>query len=474
MARKRRVIEPEAPPLSPLPPSPAPLGAAWRVAAALITLAYLVLSVGHLLVTPVARDSATNFTNAPDEAAHRVYVAAIAVGHRLPIAPHTSSVDGVQRRVEDPEFPTYEWHQPPLYYALASLLHGFGVYGERALGIVIGAAGIWVIFFAARMLFPDDPPLAVLAMGFAALMPMRQAITAAVGNDGATELTFSLTALASVATLRGGLSPARALWLGAALTAALLTKATALLLIPVIALLFLRLKTDGESVPSLVRGAGIIVALTLVSTSWWFIRNERLYGEVTPVRAFRQEFSGTSRAADWLGKPIAVDPLTGELVPSHPMDRLGYLELVATWTARTFFAAYTPPGRKAALGVPVFLPPAFYWPYALLVAIAVGGLLAAGRRRWTPLQRSAAWVLVSLALLVAGAFGAFAWEFFQATGRYLYPALLPIAIGWALGFRAALPPSRRDAASVVAVALMGLLAVAFLFSAVIPAYSPPS
>jgi hypothetical protein len=440
------------------------------LAAGLVTLAYVALSVGHLIVAPVAPDSALNYANAPDEAAHRVYIAAIATGHRLPLPPHATGVGGEVRRIEDPRFPTYEWHQPPLYYLLAAPLHSLGIVGERALGVLIGAAGIWVIFLCARLLFPDDPPLAVVAMGFAALLPMRQAITAAVGNDGATELVFSLTALSLVAALRGGFTPLRAFSLGVCLVLALLTKTTGMLLVPVAAFALWRLRADGESASSIARGAGIVAAVVLAGASWWYLRNVRVTGEFLPMRAFRQEFAGTSRARDWIGRPLAVDPLSGELVPSAPMTRAGYVGLVAAWTARSFFAAYTPP-RKAAIGAPVFLPQQFYWPYAAFLAVALAGLLRVRPKEWTPAQRSGAWTLGLIAVLVVGAFGAFAWEYFQATGRYLYPALLPISIAWALGFRRAIPQRRRDEVSIGALALMAVLAFAFLTAAVLPAYS---
>ncbi len=470
MARRRKRLEPEVPPLSPLPPQPGPLSTAWRVAAGVLTLVYILLSIGHLLTTPVAPNTNLNYTNAPDEAAHAIYVQAIAEGARLPIPPHTERVGGAERRVEDPRFHTYEWHQPPLYYLLAAPLYGLGIHALRALGILLGVAGIWVIFLGARQMFPEDPPLAVLALGFAALLPMRHAITAAAGNDPATELAFSLTALACLAVLRRGLTPKRAALLGLCLAAALLTKATALVLLPVAALTIWRARSDGESSASVSRGAGIVLAVLLVGTGWWFTRNLTLFGEFTPMRAFNQEFASTSRATDWIGKPLAVDPFTGDLREGPEMSRLGYLQLVAAWTARTFFAAYTPP-RKASIGVPAFLPPQLYLPYALLGIAAIYGLCRQRPKDWSPAQRSGALVLLALLALVAGAFGAFVWTYFQATGRYLYPALLPISVAWALGIRQSVPPARRDVVSTGVLLLLAVLAAGFLFAAVIPAYS---
>src|SRR5947209_4742735 len=105
--RRRRALKPEVPPLAPLPPDAKAFPTHWRWATVLVLAVYLGLSAGHIRYTPIARSSEFNYINAPDEAAHLGYVRALAVGHRLPVR-------------GDAEFPTYEWHQPPLYYALAS------------------------------------------------------------------------------------------------------------------------------------------------------------------------------------------------------------------------------------------------------------------------------------------------------------------------------------------------------------------
>jgi hypothetical protein len=155
------------------------------------------------------------------------------------------------------------------------------------------------------------------------------------------------------------------------------------------------------------------------------------------------------------------------------MDRAGYLHLVANWTFRSFWAAYTPPGRPASQGVPFFLPPTFYLLYGLFTLTVLGGLIRLRLRRktdFTALQRHFLLLLFLTTCLVAASFVGFIWTFFQTQGRYLYPATLPLSLLAALGYRAALPVRYRDALMGGTLALFFLLALAFLLTGVVPAY----
>lgn len=457
---RRKLRQPVVPPLAPLPPPAARLSAGWKWATALVFCAYLGLVIGHLATTPVAPTSSVNYINAPDEAAHLGYVRALAEGHRLPVR-------------NDPNFPTYEWHQPPLYYVLGVPLYGAGGQAVRWASVGLGFVGLILIFLAIRRLFPNDPALAVFATGFAALLPMRQAITASVGNDVLTEVCFSLTLLLLIDAFRNGLTAQRAAYIGFAFGAALLTKATGLLLLPVVLAALPLLAREGETVPALWKGGAIVLAMAALMSAVWFARNRALYHEFTPVRAFVHEFEGTAKARDWIGKqPLAVNFWTGDLEPSETMAREGYLMLVANWTFRTFWAAYTPP-RKAAVGAPEFLPPPFYALYGFFTLTALAGLIRLHFRRKTEfsgLQRKVIFLLFLTILLIAASFGGFVWTFFQAQGRYLYPAMLPLSLLAALGLRAVLPTRYRNTGMALTLALFCVLSIAFL-TTVVNAYS---
>lgn len=458
--RRSRGLQPDVPPLAPLPPRAESLPVAWRWITALVIVAYLALSAGHIAATPVLSPSDGSFINAPDEPAHLGYVAILAREGRLP----------------RPSDPTYEWHQPPAYYAIVTPFFRAGPYVVRWVTMLMGLASVCLIFLAVRRLFPSDPVLAVLAMGLAALLPMRQAVYASVGNDALLELLCSAFFLVLVPAFTHGFTPQRAAVIGGVIGWALLTKANALLLIPIAiyALYLLRTKS-GESGRNVALGALALFGCCLALAAPMLIRNLSLYGEVTPMRAFREAFAGTVKASDWIdAKPVTDDLWTGSLHNSEPMSRVGYVRLVANWTFRSFFAAYTP--RNAAkYGVPFFpQPPAFYVPFVLmglLAAVGLGKLHMRRREAVTSIQLAFIWMMFAFTGLVALAFAGFTWTYFQAQGRYLYPAMLPICVLAALGIRAAVSPARREFVSLCVLATMVLLAFVFLFVYIQPTYA---
>jgi 4-amino-4-deoxy-L-arabinose transferase-like glycosyltransferase len=432
------------------------------VATALLVCAYLCLTLGHIYTTPVLPVNAGSFINAPDERAHLIYVRAIAYGGRAPVQ-------------GDKEFPTYQWHQPPLYYTLASIFYAGGDRAVRWFSPLCGLATLYVIFRAVRRLFPEEPALAALAMGFAALLPMRHAITGAVGNDALIELLFSLTLLFLIEAFRGGFTLRRAGMIGGVVGAALLTKATGLLLLPVVGAALFLLWKEGEPSKAVWQGGLALLAVTAVLAVPWYARNYQLYGEFTPVKGFLREFEGTSKASDWIDKrPLAVDAWSGEIRPNDtPMSRIGYLNLVANWTFRTFWASYTPP-RLAAMGIPQFLPVSFYLLYVLGTLAAVMGLIPLHFRQradFTRRQRFLIYLFFLTVALVIISFVGFIWTFFQAQGRYLYPAMLPLSLFFALGIRSLSPVKYRDLISLAILALFFVLSLTFLLTAVIPTYS---
>ena len=223
--------------------------------------------------------------------------------------------------------------------------------------------------------------------------------------------------------------------------------------------------------PMVAAAAATAIGFALVSP--WALRNLRLYGEVTPLRAFTREFEGTARAADWIGKQsLAVDPGSGDLLPAvEPMTRGGYLALLGVWTFRTYWAAWTPV-RLAAIGKPVFLGPGFYAICALICAAAIAGLCVTARElpSMGAGARRALLLLVTGLAAVAGSFAVFTWVYFQAQGRYLYPALLPLAILQAVGLCRLGGTLRRDAVALGAIALLAVLCAAFLAGGISPAY----
>ena len=434
-AGRRKEPSPEAgPPLSPLPPPRKSFQGIGRFALPLLLLCYLVFAAYHASLVPTGQ---TGFQNAPDEAAHVLYARKLAAG-RLPTKESSAS-----------EPKGYEWHQPPLYYGLAALLLPLGEKAMRSASILCGLIGLLLIYRAARLLLPDEPIYALNAVGFSALLPTHIAITSTVNNDALLEVCFGWVLLLLFESLRSGFTLWRAGWLGLALGTALLTKATALLLLPIALLALLLFRRAGETPRSLLRGTGWTLTVMLAVCGWWLIRNGLLYGEPLPLRAFQESFTGTAQAGDMAAQ------LGGWS---------GYFLLVGQWTFQSFWAVYGTM-QDAERGIPRFLEPRLYLLAGLLTLLSCLGLAVAHFRSKTDLnqtQRAMLWLLFATLGLVALSFFGFLLRYFQTQGRYLYPAMLPLSLLFALGWRYALPRRYAPLASGLLMALLAALCVAFL------------
>lgn len=449
----RRRTERSQTPNPPAAPSidPARARRMYRLIAALAVLGFVLAACTHAFTTPVLTEG--SFINAPDEAAHVGYVRLLAEQRRLPL--RTDTTDH-----------TYEWHQPPLYYLTAALAWPAGPRGVRLLGVLTGAATLTLLYLGGCLLWRRSEAPACLMVVLAAGLPMRQAVCASVGNDAATEFWFTAGAVALLMAARAGLTPRWGVICGAAVAVATLTKASGLLLTA--PLLATAAVAVGPTRRQRLIWLSCAVAAMAVGSGWWFARNARLYGDATLTRVFAREFAGTARAADWIGKrQLRVDPASGSLVPGPRMTRAGYTALVADWTSRTFVAAYTSV-RGAAIGMPIFMPPQLYVLAWLPVAAALLGWLL-HRKAETP-SRADAVVLGVLLAATAAAFAGFTWTYFQAQGRYLYPAMLPLTALVAGGLYRLSGEERTPTAVVGCAALGAILSAALLFAGVMPAY----
>lgn len=432
------------PPLSPLPPATWWARNRWHLLLAAALLFYLYVATVHALKTPIG---ATGFQDAPDEAAHIAYARVVSAGH-LPTRENPGTFGS-------PPQPSYEWHQPPLYYWLAALCLRSGDKGIRLLSILIGVAAILTIYRAGRVLLPDRPAPAALAAGIAALIPGHIAILSVANNDGLLELCFSGYLLVLFSSLVNGLTIKRSILLGCILGAALLTKSTAVLLLPLSVVALFLIFRRGESPRSVLQCAIILICISFAISGWWFVRNGVYYHEWLPVTAFKQSFQGTAQASD-----IVAGRLGGLRVDGWA----GYAALVTTWTFQSFFAVYSTE-RGSQYGVPSFLPPQLYQLSGIVALGSSGGLVMAYMRRntvYSRAQRYAFVIAITAFVLVAASFTAFTLRYFQAQGRYFYPVMLPITLGGAIGLLSIVPPRYSGVAIGTLLAFLMAFCLAFL------------
>ena len=243
--------------------------------------------------------------------------------------------------------------------------------------------------------------------------------------------------------------------IGVLLGVALLTKTTAYIslgtAVIAVVLRWRRDRRDGRW--ALGQMAWMLVPALLLSVGW-FIRNGLTYGWPDLLGLARHDavVTGQPRSSEWL-----VDLGWGGLL----------LQLVQT-TFRSFW------GQFGWMGV--LLPTRFYQALAIFEVLLLAGflwwLLDRRRPRLSPAARAGVVLLGVSCLLTVLAFLWYNLSFVQHQGRYLFPALIPIATAVGLGLcqLASVLPERVRAWAVGAVfAAMALLDVYVLFRVIVPA-----
>ncbi len=354
----------------------------------------------------------------PDEPAHYNYVAQLASG-RLPVVEPTDwdaalvPIPPDARDVPVARY-TYEDHQPPLFYALAVPV--FWLFnGEllplRWFALVVGAMGVVGAFFAVCTIFPHRPALAALAASVVALLPQHLAVMAAFNNDALSQGLIALCVWQGARLLAREESPSsrEALALGVTVGLAFITKATAYLCLPLAAL---ALWGARRAQPR--HWLALLAPMLLIGAPWW-ARNIALYG-----------------GADFLGLQVHNAIVVGQPTTAEWLAQYGFGGVMSRLLQTTFQSFW---GQFGWMSIP--LNERLYLAL-LMITLLTGGLFLrwwwCARQTLHPEQQRA---LRWLAALVVMTLLAFAWynaQFVQHQGRYLYPALIPIALAAALGW----------------------------------------
>jgi hypothetical protein len=403
---------------------------------------------------------------------------ALAKGLRLPLEigfdarHHLAYVAFVRERWALP-LATDGWSMfhPPLFYGLAALLAPLGELALRALPWIAGLLSLLVVRGLAARLYPGEPCVAVLAVLFAAVVPVHLYSAAYFTNETLHAGLAGLALLASVdALLAPRASPRQLACLGVWFGLAALTKFTALALAPV-ALFFLTCKglaLERDGARAVARRVGLAAGLMLAVAGAWYARNLWHFG--TPILGNWGRMPGAEHA--WWQQPgfhtLAWYTGFGESL-HHP------------WLAgfHSFWdGVYSTFWGDGGIGGRVF--PADrhgLWSYdfmsaGYLVGLPFTGLLALGLLRWLgeafraadPHRRAA------LSFLLTGCWAVgfsllyltLRLPFFaQAKASYALPLLAPLSLAFAVGAagaddwlaRAAGPPARWAFAGLVAAGL---------------------
>jgi len=367
-----------------------------RQVLSLLLVVFCLAAVAWMRLVPVGEG--------PDEGSHLLFVQTLA-GDGPPITwrwglPVMATGEGQPREWEDPNF---EVHQPPLYYWLAALLYRLaGLGGVRALALLCGALTVWLTWrLACEVVAPD---LALAATAVAALLPMHQYLSGRVNNDCLANALWAFVLWRLVRVVRGAASAREGLWCGLGLGAALLTKQTALVLVPLVPLAAVLARGRAAW-----RWAAVALGVAAALALWWYLRNVVVYGDPCAQQAFDTRFLTRRPTPRTIAAQFAHQPAWR------------YWPFVWSWTVRSFVV-------YIGMGARDLLPAGVYPPTQALFWAAVAGLgVAFARGRGRPARGSAA-LLAAAGLLLGGLYVQFNTRYFQAQGRYFLPLLPGLAL----------------------------------------------
>jgi hypothetical protein len=432
-------------------------------------LFFLILAV-YLLAGTLFATLTPNW-QAPDEPAHYNYVRYLANQAGFPELVSGCYNQAYLQQLTSRRFPPelavkdicYEFHQPPLYYLVATplfILTGGSLTLLRLFSAGLGAGVVTLAFLIGRAVFPGQDSVAYGSMALVAFVPMHLVMLAAVNNDALAELILAALMLLLTRRIRSNREPTRRdnVGLGLILGLGLITKTTVYIAVPLIlvALWLEAARTEGNAIPGAtqvplslrpilrpaaraqwVKPALIIYGLAFGLALPWYIRNASLYGNF-----------------DLLGLGRHNQVVVGQLRTADFLAQVGWQSYIREFITTTFQSFW---GQFGWMAVP--MSNRVYLALTLLSLTAVGGLVelvkSGGKRqglRANPLsahyaaytRRYQALILLALTIgLMLLGYGWYNLEFKQFQGRYLFPALIPIGLFFTLGLRTALSWSGR-------------------------------
>ncbi len=437
----------------------------------LILAAYLIITIAYSVVNPLFE--------APDELWHYFTAQTIADNGRLPIVAETYDV-----------WMSQEAAQPPLHYLLSAFIirqvetgdaraqvwrnpffpQGIGnaaalsnrnavihtsaeawpwqgvplaAHLLRLLSTLFGLGTLLCIYATGRRLWPDDPAIPLTAVALTAFLPQFAFQHAAVSND--TLITF-LASLALWQLVRlwqtpPGQTRRRALiGLGVAIGLAALTKNSGVLLaVYAVGLLGWRAWRHGRLRRLLEIGLFVALPILLIA-GWLWQRNWALYGDPTAANQFIRIAGGDRAYTTW------------QVLAETPSLWVSLFAIFGWFNVR-------PPD----------------WVLWLWNGLVFGGVLGMARPWWNrrprlPASISPAFLLALWPLAVYAGLFQFMLKTPAAQGRLLFPAIAPLSLGLAWGWR---QWRFSGWGTAVLPALALFTALYSLIFVIPPAYAPP-
>ncbi|MBK9125192.1 MAG: glycosyltransferase family 39 protein [Chloroflexi bacterium] len=315
---------------------------AAKVVAVTILALFVLLALSSAVAVPLFEAS--------DEAAHFLYVHALAETGALPIIPSRDDLNAAAAAGDVVSQWSVESHQPPLYYTLAAVLiaatdrsdiasllrsndlvftwglraenhnqwlHAPGITPDktvravwiaRLFSLALACGTLWCIYRTAH-LATGSSAVALASMLTTASIPTFAAISASVNNDNLVTLLSAAAVWWTLRMLRFGLRRYDWAVIALLMSAIALTKFTGLAVgvVVVAGLAFTLRRGTITRVQAVIVVAAIGGALAL-NAGWWYLRNLELYGDPLALDA---------TAALW-GRAFAVERESGGLIAETP------------------------------------------------------------------------------------------------------------------------------------------------------------
>ena len=300
----------------------------------------------------------------------------------------------------------------------------------RVISLGLGAVTVLCAYALAHLLWPDRPALALGAAAFVAFNPQFVALSIGVTNDNLLNALFGLSLVCMLRFARDGAGWLRWALLGGLVGLGLLTKQSALLLLPLgmLAATWRPKKTPLCSL-FIVNCSFLIAALAV--GGWWYVRNAILYDD-----------------------PLGLE---SHFVSQTSLAHFGLRE--TGMTLRSYWAAFG--------WAPLLAEPPVYAVAALAALAALAGIVMAirpGGSLWrapAATRRGLALLVLALVLNVAS-FVRWAVDTGSPVGRLLFPTIpvVGVLVAWGL--------SRWNRWRVTRWGLGVVVALAFTFAAIVP------
>jgi Flp pilus assembly protein TadD len=225
----------------------------------------------------------------------------------------SAHLDYVQFILDRGELPLahqgWEMYQPPLYYLIAAAglklcglatHHDSGVMLLRTLNACSGVVQFVLIFASLRLLFPEHPRRQIAGLVLAAFLPLHLYLPHYVTNEALAGVLATASIYLALRCLRQS-EPALGVYVGVGLClgAALLTKFTALVVVPIVlsVLLGQQIIARRFQLRVAVRTVGVTLLVCALASGWHYARVWWHYGK--PIVGNWDQASGFRWWQDW-------------------------------------------------------------------------------------------------------------------------------------------------------------------------------